>query len=1118
MNGQEDDFDVDQYLNPNYIGGAEDHEGDDNIGAMTGGDDQAGGATRKNTRHTRQQIQELENFFNENPLPTEEQKEELGRMLNLETKQIRIWFQTRRVQAKKRHENEVLRQEHDMLQGEHNHLKRKLIDCSCNLCDGPADFGTVNYVVQQLMHANARIKQDRNKAKRIAVRERTPFWSGQPLALPSSPLPLLNKNSTFLVGESSSSLVFSNEGRNALPECESVGESSFMNERSPFLVGSSNVVQPPSSLMISTQARNALPELTWSGETSIMNGSSTFLASPPVEHPSLMIHDQERNAVQELDSGGDTLMMDERSKFFDRPPVDQPSTSSLMISDPGRNIVQELDSGRETMMNERSTFFDRPPVEEPSSSLWISSPGTNAAPELESECDTSIMNNKRSIFSIGSPVEEPSSSLWISSPGRNAPPELDSGPENSMVNESLIFSMDAIVEQPSPLMISSPERDAPPELDSARETSMVNERLIFSTGALVEHTSSPLIISSPERDAPPELDSGGEPAMMNERSIFSIGALVEHPYSPLLISSPERDAPPELDSGPETWMMNESLIFSIGSPVENHSFPLVISSPESDASPELNLGGEPARTNERSIFSIGSPVEEPSSALVIYSPGRNAPQELSETWTINKETLVECATMAMTELLMLGQTNSAYWTIDLSSNRENLNYEQYQSKFKNGSVTPLGYVMEASRETGLVLMDSLALVKILTTDKWVNVFAPIVSVASTHRVIPSGSGGPRNGSLKLVEAEFQVISPLVPKRQVKFLRYCKMLRDDLWVIVDVTPRMQDLRFLPDGGSKRLPSGVIIEDLKNGSSKVTWIEQAEYDESEIPLIYQPLVGSGIGLGAKRWLTTLQRYCENLKTLSSVNVAQVYQGLSADAATEIVKLAQRMTVNYYSGITDSSPRKWRIINVENDEEGQEKNVRLMSRKNVCVRGEHTGLVLNVATSVWFPVNQQTMFDFLTNPNLRDKWDLLATETYFEEKIKIQKSRSREHYVSLLQFAEGVEDGPAVLQETWNDASGALLVFAPLEEQSVKGLMRGGDSYSMPILPSGFSILPDGGDTEDADELGEGCLLTIGYQFLFTKNLTTEEVDQEFLNAAKELIAFTIDNIKSAFNIPA
>ncbi|CAH8384455.1 unnamed protein product [Eruca vesicaria subsp. sativa] len=388
--------------------------------------------------------------------------------------------------------------------------------------------------------------------------------------------------------------------------------------------------------------------------------------------------------------------------------------------------------------------------------------------------------------------------------------------------------------------------------------------------------------------------------------------------------------------------------------------------------------------------------------------------------------LLELANDSMNEFIMMGQPNSSLWKIDPTSRKETLDYEEYDRIFINGLVKPCGYVMEASRETGLVFMDCLAIVETLTTNKWINVFEPVVSVASARTLILTSGRGPIIGSL-LIEAGFHVISPLVPKRRVKFLRYCKMLKEGLWVVVDFSLPEEPHKLLSDGSSNRLPSGLIIEDMANGYSKVTWIEHTQYERSKIPPLYQLLIGSGIGLGAKRWLTTLQRHCENLWNLSNINLAGVYQ------------------------------------------ENKGQNMRMMSRKNVNVLGESTGIVLSAATSVRFPVNQKTMFDFLNDKKFRSQWDILTDEASIEETTKIQKSRTHNNYVSLLKiFGSSL----SVLKETWNDASGALLVFAPLSLDSVEKLMRGEASYSVPILPSGFSIVPDGVETN-----GGGCLLTIG-----------------------------------------
>ncbi|VVA92619.1 unnamed protein product [Arabis nemorensis] len=520
----------------------------------------------------------------------------------------------------------------------------------------------------------------------------------------------------------------------------------------------------------------------------------------------------------------------------------------------------------------------------------------------------------------------------------------------------------------------------------------------------------------------------------------------------------------------------------------------------------------------------GPSAVQPSSSSMIS----NAPLELdsgggSSMMNLTSK-LLDLAKAAMKELVMLGQSDSPFWRINPGSNRETLNYEEYKSVFNNG-IKPPGCVIESSRDTGSVLMTSLALVKtLMDLNKWVDVFAPIVHVATSRKVISTGPSGARNDSLQLIKAEFIVPSPLVPKREVKFLRYCKLLQKGVWVVVDVTPTNRNRNLLSYGGSARLPSGLIIKDMGNDYSMVTsesyfnpiswftfgcmvtWIEQMAYDESHIHQLYQPLIGSGIGLGAKRWLKTLQRHCQILSTLWNLNMTQGFSGMSAKGRAEIVKLAQRMTLNYHLGISDSSVSKWESIQVENERQ----NMRLVIRKKVNEPGELTGVVLSAATSVRFPVSQQKMFHFLSNQNFRNQWDILAHDTSMEEKDRIQIANRHGNYVSLLQI---VENGMLVLQEIWNDTSGALVVYAPVDDNSMEEVMMGGDSDFVHLLPSGFSILPDRetGSDRGKDKTSGACLLTLGFQFLVSSK-PTSEVTQSFVKMVEGLLDCTIGNIKS------
>lgn len=54
-------------------------------------------------------------------------------------------------------------------------------------------------------------------------------------------------------------------------------------------------------------------------------------------------------------------------------------------------------------------------------------------------------------------------------------------------------------------------------------------------------------------------------------------------------------------------------------------------------------------------------------------------------------------------------------------------------------------------------------------------------------------------------------------------------------------------------------------------QVTWVEHSEYEENSVHQLYKPLISAGMGFGAQRWITTLQRQCECLAILMSSTVS-------------------------------------------------------------------------------------------------------------------------------------------------------------------------------------------------------------------------------------------------------
>ncbi|CAN1236857.1 Homeobox-leucine zipper protein ANTHOCYANINLESS 2 [Linum grandiflorum] len=489
----------------------------------------------------------------------------------------------------------------------------------------------------------------------------------------------------------------------------------------------------------------------------------------------------------------------------------------------------------------------------------------------------------------------------------------------------------------------------------------------------------------------------------------------------------------------------------------------------------------------------------------------------------DRSMLLELALAAMDELVKKAQANEPLWLKSLDGGgREMLNHEEYMRTFTPCiGLKPNGFVTEASRETGVVIINGMALVEtLMDSNRWAEMLPCMVSRTSTTDVISNGMGGSRNGSLQLMHAELQVLSPLVPVREVNFLRFCKQHAEGLWAVVDVS--VDTIREVSGGppiflSCRRLPSGCVIEDMPDGYSKVTWVEHGEYDESQIHQLYRPLIQSGMGFGAQRWLATLQRQCECLAILmsSAVPARDHSAAITASGRRSMLKLAQRMTDNFCAGVCASTVYKWNKLNCGNVEE----DVRVMTRKSVDDPGEPPGIVLSAATSVWLPVSPQRLFDFLRDEGLRSEWDILSNGGPMQEMAHIAKGQDHGNCVSLLR-ASANQNSMLILQETCTDAAGSLVVYAPVDIPAMHVVMNGGDSAYVALLPSGFSIVPDGpgrrsvGSTEEDnnDNGGGGSLLTVAFQIL-VNSLPTAKLTVESVQTVNNLISCTVQKIKAA-----
>ncbi|XP_073016577.1 homeobox-leucine zipper protein HDG1-like isoform X2 [Primulina eburnea] len=485
----------------------------------------------------------------------------------------------------------------------------------------------------------------------------------------------------------------------------------------------------------------------------------------------------------------------------------------------------------------------------------------------------------------------------------------------------------------------------------------------------------------------------------------------------------------------------------------------------------------------------------------------------------NKSVFLDLALAAMNELIKLSQLDSPLWFRSLEGGGETLNLEEYRKTFSPCTgVSSSNLMTEATRSTGTIILNCEAIMEtLLDVNRWTEMFPWIIGNASILDLVFSGSGGKRNGVLLLMEAEFQVLSPLVPVRQAKFLRFCKQHKEDVWAVVDVSidTIFQNPSLNASVNCRRLPSGIVVQDMSNGSSKVTWIEHTEYDESAIHEIYKPLLRSGIGFGAQKWISILQRQCELAATITSSTVsAENNLALTLNGKKSLAKLAQRMTRNFCTGVC-STVHKWEIVQSDINAD----DTKLAIRKSYGDLGEPSGVILSATTTVWMPVSPIRLFEFLQDEKARVHWDVLSQDGPTQQILYIPKSQEPGNSISILRgnAPPTSRNGVLILQDTFFDTSGSLIVHAAVEIAGMNMVMSGGDSSNLSFLPSGFAILPDcfpdSSKPPSAHESG-GSFLTLGFQIL-VNNLPAAKLTMESIYTVKSLIARTLHGIKTGLH---
>ncbi|KAJ8479264.1 hypothetical protein OPV22_022991 [Ensete ventricosum] len=507
-----------------------------------------------------------------------------------------------------------------------------------------------------------------------------------------------------------------------------------------------------------------------------------------------------------------------------------------------------------------------------------------------------------------------------------------------------------------------------------------------------------------------------------------------------------------------------------------------------------------------------------SSSSVLSYP---SPTTISD---LEKPIMMEMASAALEEVVKLIQTNEPLWLKSASNGTEVLQSETYERIFQRPSqqFKFSDTRTEASRDSALVIMDAATLVDMfMDATKWMELFPTIVSNARTIDVLASGMSGTRSGSLVLMYEELQVLSPVVPTRHFCFLRYCQQIDPDLWVIADVSVNYpMDSRHLPSPLSCKLPSGCLIEAMPNGYSKISWVEHLQFQEKNtIHRLFRDLVNSGTCFGANRWLTTLQRTSQRFACLMSAGLSsRDIAGAvpSVEAKRSMMKLAHRMVMDFCASFSASAGNKWTMLSGINDD----LRVTLQRTDSSLPHG----VVLSAATSIWLPLPRDRVFGFLKDEQNRPQWDVFSIGNNLQKVAHITNGSDQGNAISLLRGLNCTHN-MLILQESCTDASGSVVVYSPIDLPAMNTIMSGEDASYIHILPSGFTILPDGrlgvggGASTSSGPMGRpsGSLVTVAFQMLMSSS-PGAKLSFESIATVNNSISNTIQQIKAALSCPS
>uniref|UniRef100_A0A0E0JP01 Homeobox domain-containing protein n=1 Tax=Oryza punctata TaxID=4537 RepID=A0A0E0JP01_ORYPU len=559
---------------------------------------------------------------------------------------------------------------------------------------------------------------------------------------------------------------------------------------------------------------------------------------------------------------------------------------------------------------------------------------------------------------------------------------------------------------------------------------------------------------------------------------------------------------------------------------------------------------------------VASPTSPPCSTGAVQASNRSPLHENDGGFVCHdddKPRILELAGRALDELVGMCSSGEPLWVRGVETGRDILNYDEYVRLFRHdhggSGDQPPGWSVEASRECGLVYLDTVQLVHaFMDVDKWKALFPTMISKAATLEVINNGEKDGRDGVLQLMYAQLQTLTPMVPTRELYFARYCKKVAAERWAIVDVSFDESETGVHESSPVRcwKNPSGCLIEEENNGRCKVTWLEHTRCRRCTAPPVYRVVTASGVAFGARRWVAALQLQCERVVFAVATNVptrdstgktindtqrrvihhpwpshgSRLYAGVSTLAGRRsVLKLAHRMTSSLCRAVGASRAMAWRRA-PKGGSGGNDDDIWLTSRENAGDDpGEPQGLIACAAASTWLPVNPTALLDLLRDESRRPEWDVMLPAKSVQSCVNLAKGKDRTNCVTAYAARPEEEEeggGKWVLQDICTNPCESMIAYAAIDAAALQPVIAGHDSSGVHFLPCGFiTVMPDGLESKPAvitvsrrggEAWGAGSLVTVAFQVPASSS-AAGTLSSDSVEAVTGLVSSTLRNIRKA-----